>query len=95
MSGEIICRRFFVSGRVQGVFFRESTAREARRLGVSGTAVNLHDGRVEVLAAGPEKAMDELAVWLAHGPQWARVDRVDTVVEDLKTIDVPEGFRTG
>ncbi len=47
MSNDTVCKRFIVSGRVQGVFFRASTAREADRLGLSGVANNLPDGTVE------------------------------------------------
>ncbi|MFW2405136.1 MAG: acylphosphatase [Gammaproteobacteria bacterium] len=95
MSGEVVCKRFFVSGRVQGVFFRGSTAKEAARLGISGSAVNLADGRVEVLATGSSAAVDQLAAWLQHGPQWARVDDVAEIVEDAAGLDVPAGFTTG
>ncbi len=85
------CRRFLVSGRVQGVWFRESTRRVAARLGLSGSASNLPDGRVEVVAAGSGKDIDELCAWLRHGPAMARVDEV---VEE--TIDDPglSGFST-
>ncbi|MCC5793912.1 MAG: acylphosphatase [Chromatiales bacterium] len=69
-------RRFLVSGHVQGVFFRASTAREAERLGLRGHAKNLADGRVEVLALGPSPALDELERWLGDGPPRARVDEV-------------------
>ncbi len=78
------CRRFLVSGKVQGVWFRESTRREAARLGLNGSASNLPDGRVEVIAVGSAKDIDQLSVWLRHGPAMARVDKV---VE--KTIDDP------
>lgn len=95
MSGEIVCKRFFVSGRVQGVFFRGSTAKEAVSLGISGSAVNLADGRVEVLAMGQSAAVDKLAAWLQHGPQWARVDDVQSIVEDASATQVLAGFTTG
>ena len=72
----MITRRFFISGRVQGVFFRASTRAEARRLGLTGFAVNLDDGRVEVLAVGDEAKLDALAVWLKRGPPAARVDSI-------------------
>ena len=69
--------RFFVSGKVQGVWFRASTRDEALRLGLRGHARNLADGRVEVLAVGDAAAIDALAAWLGHGPPLARVDRVE------------------
>ena len=70
------CRRFLVSGKVQGVWFRESTRREAAKLGLNGSASNLPDGRVEVIAVGSAKDIDQLSVWLRHGPAMARVDKV-------------------
>lgn len=72
------CRRFIVSGRVQGVFFRTSTQEEARRLGVTGWVSNRHDGRVELLACGNAELLDELERWLNRGPSQARVERVDS-----------------
>ena len=57
---EEICRRYIVSGRVQGVFFRASTASVAHRLGLRGRASNMRDGKVMVLALGPESAVQEL-----------------------------------
>jgi len=81
--------RYLVSGRVQGVFFRGSTAAEARRLDLSGWARNLPDGRVEVVAAGDEAALSELAAWLWQEPRAARVDGVE--VEEW-TEPVPAGF---
>ena len=68
--------RFFVSGKVQGVWFRASTRDEALRLGLRGHARNLADGRVEVLAVGDAVAIDALAAWLGHGPPLARVDQL-------------------
>lgn len=62
------CCRFLVRGRVQGVFFRASTAKVARSLALTGYAINLDDGRVEVLACGQPAALDQLATWLAQGP---------------------------
>jgi acylphosphatase len=85
-------RLFTVHGRVQGVWFRDSTRREARRLGVAGHAINLPDGNVEVLAVGPLAALTELEQWLHVGPPVARVTRVD--VEIVDATDVAE-FRIG
>lgn len=70
-------RKWLISGRVQGVFFRESTRRQAEPLGLAGHAINLPDGRVEVVASGPASALDELERWLQDGPTAARVDRVE------------------
>lgn len=68
--------RFLVSGRVQGVFFRASTRNEAVRLGVTGHARNLADGRVEVVACGSDAALAALEQWLRQGPPAAHVEHV-------------------
>ncbi len=68
--------RFVVSGRVQGVFFRASARIEAARLGIAGSARNLDDGRVEVIAIGSDDALDALERWLRQGPPSARVESV-------------------
>ena len=67
-----------VKGRVQGVYFRASTQREARRLGLSGWVKNRPDGSVEILAEGEETPIRELYGWAQRGPSAARVDRVET-----------------
>lgn len=67
-----------VRGRVQGVFFRASTQREARRLGLCGWVKNRPDGSVEILAEGEELSIRELHGWAQKGPSAARVDRVET-----------------
>lgn len=84
--------RFLVSGRVQGVFYRASTREQALRLGLSGSAVNLADGRVEVIAEGAPEAIDALERWLHEGPSAARVDQVE---RSAFTTNVAPGFRTG
>jgi acylphosphatase len=71
--------RFFVEGRVQGVFFRASARQQANALGLRGYARNLPDGRVEVLAVGDVQAVERLSEWLKHGPPHARVERVERV----------------
>lgn len=86
-------RRFLIAGRVQGVFFRESTRARAQQLGLNGHALNCADGRVEVLAFGDPARLDELAQWLAQGTPAARVDRVE--VEPATGQAPPEGFTTG
>ena len=68
--------RCFVSGRVQGVFYRAAARNEAERLGITGYARNLSDGRVEVLACGAKSSVEELCAWLAKGPPHAEVNNV-------------------
>jgi acylphosphatase len=66
-----------VRGRVQGVFFRASTQREARRLGLTGWVKNRNDGAVEILAEGEEDGLKDLIGWANRGPSASRVERVD------------------
>jgi len=67
----------FVSGRVQGVFFRAHTRDLAQKLGLSGFVRNLPDGRVEVVAEGPEEKLQELIQFCHHGPPLAHVTHVE------------------
>jgi acylphosphatase len=71
-----VIRRFLVTGKVQGVYFRHSTRAEAERLGIRGVARNLPDGSVEVIAHGTQAAVEELRDWLHRGPRMARVASV-------------------
>lgn len=79
-----ICRQCRVTGRVQGVFFRDSTRQQATRLGLTGHARNLRDGSVEVLACGSETRVHQLCEWLWHGSPMADVKQVE-----CETVDVP------
>lgn len=72
------CSRFYVSGRVQGVFFRVSTRDRARALGLVGEVSNLPDGRVAVTACGAAAAVASLQQWLWQGPPQAVVDNVES-----------------
>jgi acylphosphatase len=74
---ETQAKRFFVSGRVQGVGFRFFAERTATSLGVGGYVRNLFDGRVEVYAVGSAEQMDTLKCALRRGPRMSAVDRVD------------------
>jgi acylphosphatase len=71
------CVRAVVSGRVQGVFYRASTAERAVELGLRGYVRNLPDGRVEVVAEGNPTAVEALLTFCRTGPPAARVERVD------------------
>jgi acylphosphatase len=92
----IVARRCFVSGRVQGVFFRASTRQKAIELGCAGYARNLPDGRVEVLALAEPHALDQLIDWLWKGPPAARVSNVEVIEVPVDQIqELPVGFGTG
>ena len=87
--------RFFVSGRVQGVFFRASTRSQAEKLGLRGWAVNLPDGRVEVLAVGAAEAVRQLEAWLQGGPPAAKVLAVETAPANPSEVSGSHGFSCG
>lgn len=67
----------FVSGIVQGVFFRQSTSRKAKELGVFGWVKNLKDGRVEIVCEGDEEDLKKMAKWCEKGPEGAYVQKLD------------------
>jgi acylphosphatase len=69
--------RAVVKGRVQGVGFRYSAAREARRLRVTGEVANMPDGSVEVVAEGDPVSLEAFLEWLHRGPPGAHVNAVD------------------
>jgi acylphosphatase len=85
-------RRVRVRGRVQGVFFRASTAERAGELGLRGRAENLRDGSVLVHAAGTAQALAALVAWLRRGPPMARVDSIEVEDIDPASREWPEGF---
>lgn len=87
------CLRCIVSGKVQGVWFRASTQRQAQSLGLVGHAINLPDGRVEVLACGHERGLAALEAWLWQGPPAAKVTDVQCRAEPI--AGQPEEFVTG
>jgi len=93
--GPRIACRCVVTGRVQGVFYRASAAEQARALDISGYVRNLADGRVEVLALGPEESLRRFIDWLRVGPAAAKVADVSVEPLDAATLDLPMGFGTG
>ena len=83
-------RRVFVSGLVQDVWFRATTAKQALRAGVDGWVRNLADGRVEAVLEGSADAVNELIAFCSRGPEMARVDRIEVVEEGPENL---EGFQ--
>ena len=76
MTGRV-ARDVVVHGRVQGVFFRDSCRREARRAGVDGWVANAADGTVRMHLEGPEQAVEAMVDWAHRGPSAADVQAVD------------------
>ena len=84
--------RVFVEGRVQGVFFRESTRRRSAELGVRGWVRNRPDGRVEAVFEGLERAVDEAVEFMRAGSPLATVTQIEVEEEppigDCKSFEV-------
>lgn len=91
----MICRKCIVGGRVQGVFYRATAANRARELGLAGHAINLLDGRVEVLACGAPEAVQTFIEWLWTGSSASKVTSVEVTDVTLAEAQRPSGFRTG
>jgi acylphosphatase len=90
MSG-LVRRRVVVHGYVQGVFFRDTTRREARRRGVAGWVSNRRDGSVEAVFEGEPEAVAEMVRFCERGPRGADVARVDVseeLVEGLSGFEI-------
>lgn len=83
----------FISGRVQGVFFRDYTRREAEKLGLRGWVRNLPDGRVEAVFDGPEDSLEKMIAWCRQGSPRARVDNVEVLPEPESGGESFTGFR--
>ena len=90
MGAPIVRKRVTVSGRVQGVFFRQSMADEAASLGVAGWVRNRDDGRVEAVLEGAVAAVDQMVAWCGNGPPQAHVSSIE-VEEEQPTGET--GFR--
>jgi len=76
--------KVIVTGRVQGVYYRASTQRTARQLGLNGWVKNLPDGDVEALICGEESKVDELQRWMRQGPEAAQVDALQVCETDFQ-----------
>ena len=83
----MVGKKYFVAGRVQGVYYRATAARHARELQIKGYAINLPDGRVEVLAYGSEAAHEEFARRLWIGSSASKVTTVETESLDIVSPD--------
>lgn len=77
----------YVSGRVQGVYYRATTRDNAREMGLDGWVRNLDDGRVEAVFEGPEDAVREMVRWCETGSRAADVESVDTASEEPEGLD--------
>ncbi len=82
----MIRRRVLVSGRVQGVAFRDTCQRAAKERGVTGWVRNLGDGRVEAVFEGPAAKVDEMVEWARHGPSMAAVDDIAVQTEPAEGL---------
>ena len=87
-----LCAKALVSGKVQGVWFRQSTRQQALANQLTGWANNLADGRVEVMLCGEEENVRTVLSWLQHGPERAQVDQVQSGTLDYRVL---ESFTTG
>jgi acylphosphatase len=72
------CLRLVISGRVQGVWYRESMRQEAERLEITGWVQNLRDGRVEAIVCGEPDKLEAILAWAHKGPPLARVSNIET-----------------
>jgi acylphosphatase len=70
-----------VYGKVQGVFFRKYTRLQADKLGIKGYVRNEDDGTVFIIACGEKEPLSKFREWCSHGPEYARVDKLD--VEEI------------
>lgn len=71
----------FISGRVQGVFFRDNVLNKAFELELRGWVMNLSDGRVKIVAEGKNKDIEKMISWVKKGPPLAKVEKVEIVFE--------------
>jgi acylphosphatase len=78
--------RLIVEGRVQGVFYRQSTREKATALGITGTVKNQRDGNVEIIATGSPEQLDQLTQWCNQGPPRAVVTKVSSTPLPLQSF---------
>ncbi|HDN83419.1 MAG TPA: acylphosphatase [Candidatus Altiarchaeales archaeon] len=83
MEDEEVQAHVFISGRVQGVFFRATTRDIAKKLGLRGWVRNLRDGRVEAVFQGKKSDVEKAIEWCHHGPSLAKVENVEVIWEKI------------
>ncbi len=83
---ELARAHVWVTGRVQGVFFRQATSEQATKLGINGWVRNLPDGRVEAVFEGGPDAVDAIVQWCHDGTTWADVEDVRVEREDAEGL---------
>lgn len=86
MDSQVVRRRLIVTGRVQGVFFRDSTRAAAEHAGVHGWALNRPDGSLEIVLEGPPAAVESVIAFCRQGPDKATIEDVEVHEEE------PEGL---
>ncbi len=76
-----------VSGKVQGVFYRQATREKASALGITGYVQNRADDTVHIMATGTKEQLDELTAWCRQGPPRANVNGIQITMEELRVFD--------
>jgi len=84
---DAICRHYYISGRVQGVFYRRYSYEKARVLGLTGWVKNTEDDRVEVLLCGPPENIARMEKWFWEGPPKASVTNVESHERPLQNLN--------
>lgn len=87
----MVSKQIFISGRVQGVFFRESTRLKAKQLKLAGWVRNLSDGRVEVRVEGDDPVVQLLIKWLKTGPKYAKVSTIEVIDLSIGSLHNQQG----
>ena len=87
----MVSKQILISGRVQGVFFRDSTRLKANQLKLAGWVRNLSDGRVEVRVEGDDPAVQLLIKWLKTGPKYAKVSTIEVIDLPIDSLHSQQG----
>lgn len=82
--GDKIRIHLFISGRVQGVFYRQNAKNKAEKLKINGWVKNLEDGRIEAVFEGEKEKVEEMVEWAKRGPIIARVDNIEIIKEEYQ-----------